>query len=236
MAERVERLTYKIYFDAESGTSTIRGLDGQIKATMISTQKLRQEYGNFATQIKATDAEIENLRMGKDGKGGLNGVSAASGSAAAATLELGRVISDAPYGIRGMANNLSQLASNLLYASTAIDGTTKKAVGFVGAMKAMWTSIKGPLGVLLAIQAVISVIDYFAGSTSKAKDDVDELSSSLDDLITKFDLIASSALVEEGGLLELLNAKDASAGLRILINEFSEFEKKYKSLTEEERS
>lgn len=236
MAERVERLTYKIYFDAESGTSTIRGLDGQIKATMISTQKLRQEYGNFATQIKATDAEIENLRMGKDGKGGLNGVSAASGSAAAATLELGRVISDAPYGIRGMANNLSQLASNLLYASTAIDGTTKKSVGFVGAMKAMWTSIKGPLGVLLAIQAVISVIDYFAGSTSKAKDDVDELSSSLDDLITKFDLIASSALVEEGGLLELLNAKDASAGLRILINEFSEFEKKYKSLTEEERS
>ena len=234
MAE--QRLTYKIYFDAESGTATLRGLDGTIKATMINTQKLRQEYGNFATQIKATDTEISNLLRGADGKGGLTGVSAASGSAAAATLELGRAISDAPYGIRGVANNLSQLASNLVYASTAIDATTKKAVGFTGAMKAMWTAIKGPLGILLAIQAVISAIDYFAGSTGKAKDEVDELSSSLDDLITKFDIVAGTALIEEGGLAELLKPEDAAIGLKILINEFSEFEKKYKSLTEEEKN
>lgn len=234
MAE--QRLTYKIYFDAESGTATLRGLDGTIKATMVNTKKLRQEYGNFATQIKATDAEINNLLRGADGKGGLTGVSAASGSAAAATLELGRVISDAPYGIRGMANNVSQLASNLVYASTAIDATTNKAVGFTGAMKAMWTSIKGPLGVLLAIQAVISAIDYFAGSTGKAKDEVDELSSSLDDLITKFDIVAGTALIEDGGLAELLKPEDAAVGLKILINEFSEFEKKYKSLTEEEKN
>jgi hypothetical protein len=188
MAERVERLTYKINFDAESGTATIRGLDGQIKATMVNTKKLRQEYGNFAREIKATEQEIKNLAIGKDGKGGLSGVSAASGSAAAATLELGRVISDAPYGIRGMANNVSQLASNLLYATTAIDSTTKKAVGFTGAMKAMWTSIKGPLGVLLAIQAVISAFDYFYGANKKAEDATKDLNKELKNQIDIFRL------------------------------------------------
>jgi hypothetical protein len=170
MAERFERLTYKINFDAESGTATIRNLDGQIKATMISTQKLRQEYGNFATQIKATDAEIENLRMGKDGSGGMQGLANKTGAASAAALELGRVVSDAPYGIRGMANNVSQLASNVLFMSQKMDKATGQTIGFMGAVKDIGKALAGPLGLLLAIQAVIAAIDYFAGGMKKAEE------------------------------------------------------------------
>jgi hypothetical protein len=200
MAEKVERLTYKIQFDAESGTSTIRGLDGTIKATMVSTQKLRQEYGNFATQIKATNAEINNLSGGVNGKGGLNGMSAASGSASAAALELGRVVSDAPYGIRGMANNVSQLASQLFFMasqqeiatvatkSDTVAKTTNTAstvaattatVGFAGALRMMWTALMGPLGILLALQAVIAAADYFFGGMKKAEDSTKKLNDEL---------------------------------------------------------
>lgn len=200
MAEKVERLTYKIQFDAESGTSTIRGLDGQIKATMVSTQKLRQEYGNFATQIKATNAEINNLSGGVNGKGGLNGMSAASGSASAAALELGRVVSDAPYGIRGMANNVSQLASQLFFMAsqqeiatvatksdtvvkttntTATVAATTATVGFAGALRMMWTALMGPLGILLALQAVIAAADYFFGGMKKAADSTKKLDDGL---------------------------------------------------------
>ena len=188
MAEKVERLTYKIQFDAESGTSTIRGLDGTIKATMVSTQKLRQEYGNFATQIKATNAEINNLSGGANGKGGLNGMSAASGGAAAAALELGRVVSDAPYGIRGMANNVSQLSSQILYMSQQTDAVTGKVTGFAGSLKGVFTALRGPLGVLLAIQVVISAVDHFFGGMKKAEEATKDLNKELKNQIDIFRL------------------------------------------------
>ena len=54
----------------------------------------------------------------------------ATGSATSATMELSRVISDAPYGIRGMANNITQLVSQLGTAST-------KSGGLTGALKLM---------------------------------------------------------------------------------------------------
>ena len=229
MAEKVERLTYKIQFDAESGTSTIRGLDGTIKATMVSTQKLRQEYGNFATQIKATNAEVNNLSRGKDGNGGLNGMSAASGSATAAALELGRVVSDAPYGIRGMANNVSQLASNLAMASIATNAATGKVVGFNGAIKGMWTALKGPLGVLLAIQVVVSAIDYFAGSTKKAKEEVDGLNESIIKQVEQFNLLKQVI----DGMVDIVNPLSdftSEEGLIVLRDTFKELDKKLTDL------
>jgi hypothetical protein len=243
MAEKVERLTYKIQFDAESGTSTIRGLDGTIKATMVSTQKLRQEYGNFATQIKATNAEINNLSGGVNGKGGLNGMSAASGSASAAALELGRVVSDAPYGIRGMANNVSQLASQLFFMAsqqeiatvatksdtvvkttntTATVAATTATVGFAGALRMMWTALMGPLGILLALQAVIAAADYFFGGMKKAEEATKDLNKELKSQIDIFRLYdqqlgdANVSLEERLKILKAVSAfdKDLSEKLK----------------------
>jgi len=84
-------------------------------------------------------------------------------------LELGRVISDAPYGIRGMANNVSQLASNVLFMSQQTDAATGNTIGFLGALRNIGKALMGPLGVLLAIQAVIAAVDYFAGGMKKAE-------------------------------------------------------------------
>lgn len=227
MAE--QRLTYKIYFDAESGTATLRGLDGTIKATMVNTQKLRQEYGNFATQIKATDAEIQNLTRGKDGKGGMQGMSNATGSATAAALELGRVISDAPYGIRGMANNVSQLASNLVFMASATNTSTGAAIGFTGAIKNMWAALKGPLGILLAIQTVIAAIDYFAGSTKKAKEEVDGLNESIEKQVKQFNVLKN--IIE--GIADIRNPLSQftdEEAIIILRDTFDELDKKLKEL------
>ena len=54
----------------------------------------------------------------------LNKQKDATGSTTAATMELSRIVSDAPYGIRGMANNITQLVSQL--------GTASKASGGLG--------------------------------------------------------------------------------------------------------
>jgi flagellar hook-basal body complex protein FliE len=168
--------------------ATLARLNLEVKKNIDAKERLNQMMFKVKRTQESLDVSTNQLINGKDGKGGLTGVSAASGSASAATLELGRVISDAPYGIRGMANNASQLASNLLYASTAIDAATGKAIGFSGAMKAMWASIKGPLGVLLAIQVVISALDYFFGATKKAEDGTKDLNKELKNQIDIFRL------------------------------------------------
>ena len=110
---------------------------------------------------------------------GLGGVTQASGGATTSVLELGRVVSDAPYGIRGMANNVSQLASNMLFTAQQVDQATGKVIGFNGVLKQMGSVFLGPLGILFAIQAVISAFDYFYGGAKKAEDAVEDLGAEL---------------------------------------------------------
>ena len=96
----------------------------------------------------------------------------ATGSATSATMELSRVISDAPYGIRGMANNITQLVSQLGTAST-------KAGGFRAAINLMIGQLSGPLGIVFAITAVVSALDFFYGANKKAEESTNDHAESL---------------------------------------------------------
>jgi hypothetical protein len=172
MAE--EKLKYVIEFDVKTGVSQIKGLNNEVIATANSAKQLT--------------AEIKNLQGGADGKGGMQGLTAATGGAAAAALELGRVVSDAPYGIRGMANNVSQLASNILFMSQQTDKATGKTIGFRGALRGIKTALGGPLGVLLLVQAVVAALDFFAGGVKKAEDGTKDLNKELKNQIDIFRL------------------------------------------------
>ena len=168
-------LVYTIRVESTTGEATVRKLNGQIVATKVSVSDLRKELGNFAvstkktTQVAASDfKKFQQSVQSSTGaliggqNTGLKGVKAASGSADASLLEVGRTISDSNYGIRGMANNLSQLASNLIY-------TTKKAGGFMGGVKALGASLAGPLGVIIAFQTVIALFERYAIKSDEAK-------------------------------------------------------------------
>lgn len=156
--------------------SSLKSLDGRTKEYSLAVKKLASEELKLQ-QIQSKKIEINkqlalsNTQLGSS----INGISKSSGAASAATLELGRVISDAPYGIRGIANNVSQFASQIAFMSRTMDAATGKAIGLGGAMKSLWKSIMGPLGVLLVIQAVIAALDHFAGSTKKAGDELASL-------------------------------------------------------------
>ena len=183
-------------------------LDGRTKEYRLAVAKLNaeeQKLINTRKQLVKASGDLSKSSEALIGnnKQGLNGVSKASGSATAAAMELGRVVSDAPYGIRGMANNVSQLASQLFFmagqqetatvatksstVATTTDTVAKGAnttatvvatgatVGFTGAVKMMWSALMGPMGVLLAIQAVIAGLDYFYGTATKSKKAVSEL-------------------------------------------------------------
>mgnify|MGYP003143149374 CR=1 FL=1 len=185
----------------------------------VSIKKLKEEIkvvGNFTDEYRLKVAKL-NLEEQKlvhtrqklshatgqligDGKKGLTGVSNATGGATSATLELGRAISDAPYGIRGVANNLSQFASQFSFMSNKVDETTGKVVGFNGAIKNLGKAIRAN-AVLLAIQLVIAALDHFAGSTKKAQAETESLTKVFGAQTTKL-MVLKSALDDSNVSLE----------------------------------
>ena len=145
----------KIIVNGGQATASINGVT-------VSTKKLNSELVKLS----------QNAGKGK-------GASGATGGATATVLELGRTISDSNYGIRGMANNVSQLASNFLFMTRTVDETTKKAIGFGGALSSVGRAIIGPLGILLGIQTAIALLEKWSMNTEKATDVTKELSDSI---------------------------------------------------------
>ena len=164
-----EKIVFKVVVDDEgnivklqSTEKGFRDIDLTVKNAENSAKKLNQTIaktgsGGTLKSLKLTQKEYGKLVKTQ------NQISDATGSATAATMELGRVISDAPYGIRGMANNITQLVSQLGTASV-------KAGGLTNALKLMWSQLMGPLGIVLAITAAVSALDYFGGAQTKVKD------------------------------------------------------------------
>ena len=157
MAKDINNIIYKVQVDASSGKISIDGVTKSFEQADKAFLKLRND---ITKGLPKATKEVNNLRT-------------ASGGATTSVLELGRVVSDAPYGIRGMANNVSQLASNMLFTSQQIDQTTGKVIGFGGVLKDMGKVFMGPLGLLFLIQGAIAALDYFKGAATKAKKELE---------------------------------------------------------------
>ena len=144
MAE--ERLKYIIEFDINTAQSQIKDFDGNIIKTTNS--------------VRALSKELNSAVNGQDGKGGMTQLKNASGGATSSVLELGRVIQDSNYGMRGMANNITQLASSLAF-------TAKSAGGFVATLRSLWSAILGPAGLILAISYIVKELEAAEMSSEK---------------------------------------------------------------------
>ena len=169
MANTTENINYKITVDAQTGTAVVRDLKGQIIATKVPVKQLRDEFGNFAKTVNATNFNKFNKGLSTATKANKN-LGDASGAATSSVMELSRVVSDAPYGIRGMANNITQLVSQMGFAS-------KKAGGFGNALKEMGKQFMGPLGIVFLVTAAVSALDFFYGAATKAEKATKDLTS-----------------------------------------------------------
>ena len=152
MAKDINNIIYKVQVDATSGKISIDGVTKSFEQADKAFLKLQKDV---AKGIPNATKNVKNLGD-------------ATGSATSATMELSRVISDAPYGIRGMANNITQLVSQLGTAST-------KAGGLTSALKLMGKQLMGPLGIVFAITAAVSALDFFFGANKKAEKGVGDL-------------------------------------------------------------
>ena len=161
-------------------------------------------------QVKVTTDQFKRLEKS------VGGFKTATGASTSATLELGRVLSDMPYGIRGVANNLQQLGSNLFFMSKATDTATGKSVGFMGAIGNLLKGLIGPAGILIAFQGIIAAWDYFSNATDGAKKSTDEANVSIGVSATR--LKALKDALDNG----LMSRKEANEAVNAANKEFKE--------------
>ena len=170
MADNI--VTYKVQVDVQSGKIAIDGLTKGFVKAETAVKRLNKEMQETTTK-------------------GLNPMIDKSGLAGAAVVEIGRAISDSNYGIRGMANNLSQLATLL----TTLIVTTK---GAKNAWDALMKAFKGPLGVIVIFQVAIALLERFAINNEKS---------------SKASQDAASKLRSQSEVLRLLNEELRSSNL-----------------------
>ena len=146
---------FTIKVDTQSGELKINGVTKSFKEAEIALKDLNQQ------SIKTT-------------KSGLNPLTGATGLAGAAVTELGRTISDVNYGFPAVANNISQLGSLFTILTT-------KAGGAKGAFELMIKQLRGPLGILLAFQVAITLIEAISKGFIKLGKDTDTLTKAFKD-------------------------------------------------------
>ena len=163
--ERIVRLN-KTIDNAKKGSQDYERALKKLQLAEIQLAETSAKLTNAQKRVGvAHQQNIKNLDQTKD----------ATGATTSSVLELGRVISDAPYGIRGMANNLTQLVSQLAFS-------TKEAGSFAAALRQMWTAMMGPLGIVVAITAVISAFDWLYGANKKAEKSTSDFRQEVEEL------------------------------------------------------
>lgn len=159
--------------------------------------------------------------------------SRATGGATSSVLELGRVISDAPYGIRGMANNLSQLGTSMMF-------TFKSAGSLMAGIKALGSALLGPLGLVIALNAVLAYFENMSMASNtlskemeKATKEIEKQTKALGELL---DVIDSRGSSEEQVRIELFKQSKISDDIKKIYEDsnltLDEKKKKIKDLND----
>lgn len=165
----------KVQIKDDGSTATLTNLATKAKVSGVEVDALKAKYQGLATAMAGSSTNIKMTADSfQDFASKAQGASRASGGAASSVMELGRVMSDAPYGIRGVANNLSQLASNMLFTAQQVDKTTGKVIGFSGVISQMGKAFMGPLGILVAIQGLLALLETLSNSAGKAQKSMNE--------------------------------------------------------------
>ena len=142
-----------------------------LKELRAKTAGTTEEYQRQTIQIDKLQEEYDGL-VGSQSKASksMGSMQSSAGIAGATVSELGRTISDMPYGITAVTNNISQLGSMfaILVQKT---GSVQKA------FQSLFATLRASpaLLVLLAFQAVVAVIDVLAQNSKKAKQGIDDI-------------------------------------------------------------
>jgi hypothetical protein len=163
MATEVNKILLELEFDSKGVIINLDQVQAKLKGVGVDLAKTGKQFQDFS-------------------KGAKDGASSA-GIAGAAAAELGRTISDLPFGINAITNNISQLGSmfSLLVVKT---GSFSKALGALGKV------MKGPAGLLILFQIAVAALEFFSKRQQKATKDVLDFNNSVESQIDALDEVS----------------------------------------------
>lgn len=217
MATEVNKILLELEFDSKGVVKNLDQIQAKLKGLGVDIGKTGKQFSDFS----------KGAKQGAD----------SAGIAGAAAAELGRTISDLPFGINAVTNNISQLGSmfSLLVVRT---GSVREA------MKSLLAVFKGPAGALIIFQIAVAAVELFSQAQRKAKKDVDETtktidlqSESIERLVAAFDideLIKKMGLLQgEDGLGGAFTSAEANLDklIKFLRSKSPEFKEAYDALT-----
>ena len=185
----------------------------QIQALKTVRDNSAKTSKEFAKQTKAIEQlQIKQRALTEEVKD-LNKVNedqiSNAGLAGATLNEFGRTISDLPFGITAITNNLSQLATLFVTLMAKTGGTTK-------AFKLLGKQMKGPLGLIILFQVLIAAIQKVFGGMSKAE----QAASTFNDTLKEQAKVLSLASRALNNLF--LNAEESQEVVDLLNKTFKE--------------
>ena len=189
----------------------------------VKIDNLTKSFVNADNAVNKLSADLKKQQatMAETTTKGLNPMIDKTGLAGATIVELGRTISDSNYGIRGMANNLSQLSTLMI---TLIMTTGN----FRNGMLALKKAFMGPLGLIVLFQIAIALLERFSMEQEKAKEKTEDLTKSIDDQIRSYNLLNKAVRDYNLGGEALRDT------VKLLSSEFKEFDKAFKDLADNE--
>jgi len=204
------------------------------KANLQAKEAQNQAKLLAIKEMEAADAAKELSNATKGVAKGFDQMKTTAGLSGAIVTEVGRTISDAPYGLRGMGNNISQLAS--LFGMFAVN-VKKSGRTMTQGFKQLGASLMGPIGIIAGLQILIALLqsdafgkmlNWFSSIDSKLKVTSDlfkETSSRVGSLISNFKIYtkiitnSNSSLKEKEEALRRLNKEYPDFNSSILLDE-----------------
>lgn len=142
------------------------------KKGKITADKYYSSLAKNTIKLKNSSVNVNKYKTSLSNVGKeMGGVAKGTANAVPAVTEFSRVIQDAPFGIQGVANNITQLTQNFGYLKTQTGSTST-------ALKAMVSTLTGPAGILLAISAVTSILVSYGDEIANVIKGNDKLAAS----------------------------------------------------------
>lgn len=218
-------------------------LNKEFKDGLISVEQYRKGILNYENAIKRADNDtkeyekqlsklnIQQRRLGATTssltKSTNQNIKSTTGASSAVVAFTG-IIQDAPYGIRGVANNIEFFSQQMVYL-------TRTTGGAKNALKAFGASLAGPTGIFLGISIVTSLLTVFSdrlsttGKNAKtAADLMDEFKDSLRG-VAQSNLEGAKGALEETFALQQLKkqAEDLKQPMEDRIKAVNQLQEKY---------
>jgi hypothetical protein len=196
------------------------------KANLQAKEAQNQAKLLAIKEMEAADAAKELSNATKGVAKGFDQMKTTAGLSGAIVTEVGRTVSDAPYGLRGMGNNISQLAS--LFGMFSVN-VKKSGRTMTQGFKQLGASMMGPIGIITGIQVLIALLqsgafdkffEWLSGSNKSLKlfsETLKEASQSAGDSIGKFNAYIRAVQDSSSSI------KEKEAALKKLKQEYPDF-------------